>query len=122
VIARIWVNVVAILLAFVQAPFVHFHLHESTQKHSGSLFHVHLQHLSPHSSQPGFRGWDPDDDAQFQDWFSATRYHSAFTPVILTAPFITPRLPIARWSPPAITPSAHDPPDISARPPRAPPV
>src|ERR1700692_4238128 len=61
-------------LTFVQAPFLHVHEHESTEHHPHGFFHTHFphhHHLSA-SKLAEFRGLDPDDDAVFQQWFSAT--------------------------------------------------
>jgi hypothetical protein len=113
----------ALVLAFVQAPFLHIHLHESTAKHSGAFFHSHFAHVAAiHPTQSELRDLDPNDDAQFQSWFSVTTSDSGFTPVILSSFFsvLTPQ--IANWLPGTIEPSSHGPPLLNAAAPRAPPA
>jgi hypothetical protein len=64
-----WIHpvlVAALLMAFVQAPFVHTHEHVSHHAHPGAVFHFHL-----HTSGAG--DWNletpaPDGDAHFLDW------------------------------------------------------
>jgi hypothetical protein len=61
-------------LTFLQAPFLHVHEHEETQRHPGGFFHSHFlhhHHLAA-SKSAEFSGLDPDDDAVYQQWFSAT--------------------------------------------------
>ena len=113
----------ALVLAFVQAPFLHIHLHESTEKHSGAFLHSHFAHLeASHSTQPALRDLNPDDDAQFQNWFSVTTSDAGFTPVILTSLCSVAAPQITNWRPVAIEPSAHSPPLLNAATPRAPPA
>jgi hypothetical protein len=113
----------ALALAFVQAPFLHVHLHESTEKHSGAFLHSHFAHIeATHCTQPALRDLDPDDDAQFQNWFSVTTSDSGFTPVILPSLFSVPTPQIANWLPGTIEPSAHGPPLLNTATPRAPPA
>lgn len=113
----------ALLLAFVQAPFLHVHEHESTEHHQGALFHTHFGHVSvTHSTQPELRDLDPDDDALFQSWFSVSATDAGFTPVILTSSFCVPSPRITNWRAVDIEPSAHGPPLLNATNPRPPPV
>ena len=113
----------ALLLAFVEAPFLHVHGHEDTQSHAGPLLHLHLKHLNPAPPDtPGLRGCDPDDDAEFQEWLSVRASSRVFGPVVLTRVFAAPDLEIDSWIPPTGRPAAHGPPGIDARPPRAPPA
>jgi hypothetical protein len=60
----------SLALAFVQAPFMHGHQHESIEKHEGAFYiHAHFLHIDGHRlSKPELRGLDPDDDAQFEKW------------------------------------------------------
>jgi hypothetical protein len=115
--------ILALLLAFVQAPISHVHEHESTQHHGGSLLHVHLAHVhAHHSAQPELRDLDPNDDAVFQQWFSATQIAPQVLTIILSAVPAVP-LPLSnKWRAEAIRPSAHDPPQLVALPPRSPPA
>src|SRR5260370_5749348 len=93
---RRWISILmnlALALTFVQAPFLHVHRHEVTQRHRHGFFHAHFPHLHPlHSDSPGVRGFDPDDDAVYQQWFSATTVDTV-TPVYLvsTAHTFTPK-------------------------------
>ena len=110
-------------LAFVQAPFLHIHEHESTERHAGAFFHSHFAHVEAnHSSKPVLRDLDPDDDAQFQQWFSATTIDSGVTPVVLISFFSVPAPQFVNWSPGAVEPSAHGPPLLNAAGPRPPPA
>ncbi len=113
----------ALALAFVQAPFAHVHRHENTERHSGAFFHSHFGHIETfHSTQLRFCDFDPDDDAQFQTWFSLATSNSGFTPLILPSFFFAPAPQIVNWRPAAIEPSAHGPPLLNAITPRAPPA
>jgi hypothetical protein len=110
-------------LTFLQAPFLHVHEHESTENHSHKFFHTHFPHHNLSASKSAtFRGLDPDDDAVFQQWFSAT-INDLSTPVfILTS--ISTIAPI-RSSEPFFEPNilgGHDPPRRSRFSPRSPPV
>jgi hypothetical protein len=111
-------------LTFLQAPFMHVHEHESTEHHPHAFFHTHFphhHHLSTPKS-PAFRGFDPDDDAVFQQWFSATLGELS-TPVFIPT-FIYTATP-ARSSEPFVElkiRSGHDPPRLLRAAPRAPPV
>jgi hypothetical protein len=113
----------ALALTFVQAPFLHVHEHEDTQRHPGGFFHTHFPHryLSA-SKSPEVRGLDPDDDAVFQQWFSATISDHSIPAFIPT--FAYTIAPV--WSPePFLEPnilSGHDPPRLSRAAPRSPPV
>jgi hypothetical protein len=111
-------------LTFFQAPFLHVHEHESTEHHPHGFFHTHFphhHHLSA-SKSPEFRGLDPDDDAVFQQWFSATLGELS-TPVFIPT-FIYTAAP-ARSSEPFVElniRSGHDPPRLLRAAPRSPPV
>jgi hypothetical protein len=110
-------------LAFVEAPFLHVHEHEETQRHAGGFFHIHFphHHLSA-SKRSQFSGLDPDDDAVYQRWFSATisdlstpafipTFVYTFTPTWSSEPLLEPDIL-----------SGHDPPLRSRSAPRSPPV
>jgi hypothetical protein len=110
-------------LTFLQAPFLHVHEHEDTQRHPGGFFHTHFphHHLSV-SKSPELCGLDPDDDAVFQQWFAATisdfstpafipAFVYIFTPTWSSEPFLEPEIL-----------SGHDPPRLSRAAPRSPPV
>ena len=113
----------ALVLAFVQAPFLHVHQHESTENHPGAFLHTHFAHVEvTHSTQPELRDLDPDDDAQFQNWYSAATSDSAFTPVILASLFSVPTPELTNCHTIAVEPSAHGPPLLNTATPRAPPA
>jgi hypothetical protein len=111
-------------LTFVQAPFLHVHEHEETQRHRGGFFHTHFphhHHLSA-SKAAEVSSLDPDDDAVFQHWFSATvndfstpafipTYAYAVVPTWTPEPFLAPEIL-----------SGHDPPRLTCTAPRSPPV
>ena len=113
----------ALLVAFVQAPFLHTHQHESTQKHAGAFLHVHLKLATPVSKSPELRGLDPDEDALYEGWFSAPPTDlGSMTPVIVAEPFSLPLPERGGWT--VVTPLqfGHDPPPLCSNSPRAPPV
>jgi hypothetical protein len=113
----------SLALAFVQAPFLHVHQHESTEKHAGAFIHAHFLHIEGHHpTKPELRDLDPDDDAQFQKWLAATTGNSAFSPVLLTSMFAVPRPAMSSCPVIPIEPNAHGPPPPTATVPRAPPV
>ena len=113
----------ALLVAFVEAPFLHTHQHESTQRHAGAFLHFHLKSVHPIGTSPEFRDLDPNEDAQFQSWFSATATDSgSITPVIHAEPFTLPAPELSGWSTETPLRTGHDPPLLSPRSPRAPPA
>jgi len=112
----------ALLLAFVEAPFLHVHQHEATQRHPGAVLHWHLKSVHAVGSGPEVRGLDPDDDAQFQDWFSATGTDSELTVVVLTERFYIFGPGHNGWTVEAPLQVGHDPPILDAQNPRAPPA
>jgi hypothetical protein len=110
-------------LMFLQAPFLHIHAHESTEHHPHGFFHTHFPHHRLSSAKSlEFDGFDPDDDAMFQHWFSATlgdQSAQVFIPTFVYTVVLT-------WSvEPLLEPdilSGHDPPLRSRSAPRSPPV
>jgi hypothetical protein len=106
-------------LTFLQAPFLHVHEHESTAHHPHRFFHTHLPHhrLST-SKSPELRGLDPDDDAVFQQWFSAT-ISDLSTPAFIYT--VAPTWSSESFLEPNIL-SGHDPPRLSRAAPRSPPI
>jgi hypothetical protein len=114
---------VVLALTFLQAPFLHVHEHESTENHSHRFFHTHFPHQHSSSSKsPEFSGPDPDDDAVFQQWFSATINDFSIPVFVLTS--ICTVVPVHSSEPffePNIL-SGHDPPRRSRFSPRSPPV
>ena len=112
----------ALLLAFVEAPFLHIHQHEATQRHPGPILHLHLKSVHSLGSGPEIQGLDPDDDAQFQNWFSAAGTDSALTVVVLTERFRISGPEHSGWAVEAPLQVGHDPPISYARNPRAPPA
>jgi hypothetical protein len=117
-----WTLNFALVLAFLQAPFLHVHQHESTAKHPGAFLHTHHVHLKAGHSGLEIRDFDPDDDALDQSWFSATITDSGFIAIIFSER-LSVEPPQPRFSSAiAIDPIAHSPPTLTAVPPRAPPV
>jgi len=114
----------SLVLTFLQAPFLHVHQHEETQRHRGGFFHTHFprhHHVST-SKSPELSDLDPDDDAVFQHWFSATvsdfstpvfipTFAYTFAPTWSSEPFLEPDIL-----------SGHDPPRLTCTSPRSPPV
>ena len=112
----------ALCFAFVQAPFLHVHQHEATQRHPGAFLHLHLESARP-TGGPEFRNLDPDDDAQFQDWFAATTSSDAgLTAVILGESFCIYAPEFSGWLAEAPLPNGYDPPLLCIKNPRAPPA
>ena len=115
---------VALLLAFMQAPSLHVHAHEATERHVATFLHTHLAHVeAPLSGHPEWRDLDPDDDAQFLSWVSMAPSDEGLVPVILVSSnVILPAPVVSEWQTMTLRPSAHDPPALNATTPRAPPV
>ena len=114
---------VVLALTFLQAPFLHVHEHESTENHPHKFFHTHFPHHHFSASKsPEFRDLDPDDDAVFQQWFSATINDLATPVFILTSIYtvVPVRSPEPFFEPYIL--SGHDPPRRSGSSPRSPPI
>ena len=113
----------AVVLAFIEAPFLHTHRHESTQRHPGPVFHFHLKFVHATNGDPAFRDLDPDDDAQLQSSFSLTAANSPhITPAIASVLFSTPVLRQTGRTIEALFETGHDPPLLSLLNPRPPPA
>jgi len=113
----------AVLTAFAQAPFLHTHQHEATAQHPGPFFHFHLKYAHAAGRVPGLQGLDPNEDAEYQRWFSATSTESVSAiPTMPVEPFVRVVIEQDGWTSDAPPPSAHDPPPLSPRSPRAPPA
>jgi hypothetical protein len=113
----------ALLVAFVQAPFLHTHQHESTQKHAGAFLHVHLGLATPHSKNPEIRDLDPDEDALYEGWFSAPPVAAGLiAPVLRTEPLVLPLPERSGWTLEVPLQVGHDPPLICPKSPRGPPA
>src|SRR5258708_20465534 len=79
-------------LTFLQAPFQHVHEHESTEHHPHGFIHTHFQHYRLLASKSAaFDDLDPDDDAQFYDWFATTA--GEYTPALFLLTFYYPFSP-----------------------------
>jgi hypothetical protein len=113
---------VALLVAFLEAPFLHIHQHEATQRHPGALLHFHLKtgHFSGTSSE--FRSLDPDDDVLVENWVAASPTDSGLNPIVLAAPFTLSAPERSGWTVDAPPHTGHDPPLILLQNPRAPPA
>jgi hypothetical protein len=112
----------ALCLAFVEAPFLHVHQHEAAQRHPGALLHLHLRSVQPLGNGPEFRNLDPDDDAQFQDWFSATSTDTGLNPAIVAETYSISAPEFSGWTVEAPLSNGHDPPLLCIRNSRAPPA
>ncbi|HXP84236.1 MAG TPA: hypothetical protein VN841_05925 [Bryobacteraceae bacterium] len=112
----------ALCFAFVQAPFLHVHQHEATQKHPGAFLHLHLESVHPAGRGPEFRSLDPDDDAQFHNWFSATSADDELSSAILAESVCIQAPEISGWTAAAPLPHGYDPPRLCIKNPRAPPA
>jgi hypothetical protein len=110
-------------LTFLQAPFLHVHEHESTEHHPHGFFHTHFphHHLSD-SKSAEFRGLDPDDDAVFQQWFSATIIDVSAPLFIPTSIYTISAIWLSEPLSERNILSGHDPPRLSSSAPRSPPV
>jgi hypothetical protein len=112
-----------LVLTFLQAPFLHVHQHESTEHHPHGFFHTHFpNHRLSFPKSAEFRDLDPDDDAVYEQWFSAT-ISDLSTPLFIPTFIYTIAF---TWSyEPLIEPnilSGHDPPRLTCSAPRSPPV
>jgi hypothetical protein len=115
--------ILALCLTFVQAPFLHVHQHEVTQKHPGAFLHLHLESKHPAGGGPEFRNLDPDDDAQFYNWFSTiTSSDAGLTSVILAESVRVHAPELSGWAAEAPLPNGCDPPLLCISNPRAPPA
>lgn len=114
---------VVLLFAFVQAPSLHVHAHEATQRHVAAFLHTHVPHAEIPSGHTEWGDIDPDDDARFQSWMSMIPRDEGLAPVILAESYVTlpPRV-VNTAQRTVVRPSAHDPPALNATIPRAPPV
>jgi hypothetical protein len=112
----------ALLLAFVQAPFLHTHQHEATQRHAGPLFHLHLKLFHATSRGSEFRALDPDDDALSQSWFADTPHDPGSSPVILAVRLGVSAPEHSGWTVGPPPQMGHDPPLLCIKNPRAPPA
>jgi hypothetical protein len=115
--------ILSLLAAFIQAPCSHVHEHESTQHHAGSLLHTHFANLRVHhAAQPELRDLDPDDDAVFQQWFSATSTTTQVLSVVLSIAPVLPAPTPNEWLAETVQPNSHDPPELAIIRPRPPPA
>jgi hypothetical protein len=112
----------ALLIAFLEAPFLHVHQHEATQRHQGGLLHFHLKTAHAFGSSALFQALDPDDDALVQNWVSASPNVPDFSPVILAEHFCLAEPEHTGCIVDAPLSTGPDPPLISTKSPRAPPV
>jgi hypothetical protein len=113
----------AVLTAFAEAPFLHTHQHAATQQHPGPFLHLHLK--TAHSVGTGreFRGLDPNEDAQYQNWFSTTCPDSgSIAPAIPAERFALAAPELIRQPTEAPLKIGHDPPLLDPQSPRGPPA
>jgi hypothetical protein len=110
----------AVLASYVQAPFMHTHQHEVTQKHPAPLLHLHLQDAA---KTPAIRSLDPDDDVQYENWFAATTGHpGSHALVVAFGDFSAPTLECMGRAAQTPLPISHGPPGVSPPNLRAPPA
>jgi hypothetical protein len=110
-------------VAFLEAPFLHTHQHESTQHHPGPVFHLHFPSIEHSGNGPEFRSLNPDDDAQFLNWVSLTPTHlNPAVPGIPAEFFTVPALETSRLTVDGPQQNGHDPPPLTPQNPRAPPA
>ena len=113
---------VALVLAFVQAPFLHVHEDEENNFHAGPALHMHFAHRAAPSEKPVVGVYDADDDAQDQVWVSTPAHLHVV--LDLASPERAVRFERAT-NQPRLTPvpieSGHDPPRLTKAFPRAPP-
>lgn len=112
----------ALLVAFLEAPFLHVHQHEATQQHPGAFLHFHLKSVHAVGNSSEFRGLDPNDDALSENWVSAHPIVPDFSPVILAEHFWLAEPERRGCAVDAPLSTGPDPPLISAKSSRAPPV
>jgi hypothetical protein len=113
---------IALLVGFWEAPFLHIHQHEATQRHPGALLHFHLKTAHFAGTGSEFRSLDPDDDVLLQNWVSASPTGFGLNPAILTEPFFLTAPAHSGWTVAAPPHTGHDPPLILLHNPRAPPA
>jgi len=112
----------ALLVAFVEAPYLHVHQHEATQRHPGAFLHFHLKAAHALGKSAEFRALDPDDDALTENWVPAHPIVPNLSPFILSERCFIVELEQSGCVVAAPLDTGHDPPLISTRGPRAPPV
>ena len=113
----------ALVVTFAQAPFLHTHQHESTQRHAGTFLHFHLKSACAANRGPEFRDLDPNEDAHNETWFSATSPDSGSVAPAVLPEFASLSADGARgWTVEAPLQTGHDPPLVRLKSPRAPPV
>jgi hypothetical protein len=113
----------ALSLTFAQAPFLHTHQHEATQRHAGAFLHFHLQSAGMVSRSPELRDLDPDEDAHNDTWFSSTSPDSgSVAPAVLPELLFLPADERHGWTVESRLQTGHDPPPLRIKSPRAPPL
>jgi hypothetical protein len=113
---------VALLLAFLEAPFEHTHQNQSTQRHSGPPLHLHLKSFHATGSGEALLAPDPDDDAVFQNWFAITHNDPGTSPALAVECFSLSAPEDTGWIARPLPEMGPDPPHLSSTNPRAPPA
>jgi hypothetical protein len=114
---------VVLVFAFMQAPSLHVHSHEATERHAATFLHTHVPHVEAPSESPEWRDFDPDDDAQFLNWTLIAPNYDGLAPLYLVESTVILLAPVlSEWRTAILRPSAHDPPVSKTTSPRAPPV
>ena len=105
--------------AFLRAPLLHVHNHDSSFARAGGLWHTHFQAAPSHGVR--LEEPSPSHDGRL-DWFNQARGRvSAFHPIPVQASIPAPTATFA-WVVLTLTPRGHDPPLSSPRVPRGPPL
>lgn len=113
----------ALLVAFLEAPFLHVHQHEATQQHPGAFLHFHLKSAHALGNSSEFRSLDPNEDALTENWVSTSPISPDFSPLILAEhSFLAEPEEHRGYSVDAPLTTGPDPPLLSLKSPRAPPV
>jgi hypothetical protein len=115
-------SLAALLWGFVQAPFFHIHTEHLDHPATAAPAHLHL-HMAPRGESPIISAHTADDDAIDVEWSIAPTSVVVFAPDLAIAEAIPIPLPLL-VSATVITPQyrAHDPPELTAKTPRAPPA
>jgi len=121
-VARTILSIAALCWGFAQAPFLHIHPEEHDHA-AASLAHVH-SHESRQGSDLAIDTHTPDDDAIDVDWHIAAPQAVVVLPELSLAAALVVPPPVVAPAPALVEfqPRGHDPPDITPKQPRSPPV
>lgn len=112
----------ALLLGFLEAPFVHVHeCGDDEDHHASEQVHVHASITASPVDGPAFQQLDPADGERAVNWFQAVQHAELFlyvTPEQVSLPEPAEQGEFLQPPPPV---RSHDPPSHSQGPSRAPP-